>query len=195
MTGAERLPDPMRRVSALAAALASGALTALALPLVLPFVSLRQLDPAGHLEALAWVSLVPAFLALRACRRARQAVLLGLAAGLGHFYVAIHWVSHAMTAFGGLSLAFSLFALTLLVLYMAAHWALAFGAAAFVRTRLGRPVGLLVREAVAYYLAAAAAYGAAQQAEAGLSGAVEVDVQDDELPAPVPDDAPARGNR
>jgi predicted DNA-binding protein len=61
--------------------------------------------------------------------------------------------------------------------------------------RLGRPVGLLVREAVAYYLAAAAAYGAAQQAEAGLSGAVEVDVQDDELPAPVPDDAPARGNR
>jgi ribosomal protein L30E len=29
-------------------------------------------------------------------------------------------------------------------------------------TRLGRPVGHLVREAVAYYLAAAAAYGAAQ---------------------------------
>ena len=30
--------------------------------------------------------------------------------------------------------------------------------------RLGRPVGHLVREAVAYYLAAAAAYGAAQSA-------------------------------
>jgi len=33
--------------------------------------------------------------------------------------------------------------------------------------RLGRPVGHLVREAVAYYLAAAAAYGAAQEAAAG----------------------------
>ncbi|HEX9402733.1 MAG TPA: ribbon-helix-helix protein, CopG family [Anaeromyxobacter sp.] len=31
-------------------------------------------------------------------------------------------------------------------------------------SRLGRPVGHLVREAVAYYLAAAAAYGAAQAA-------------------------------
>lgn len=33
--------------------------------------------------------------------------------------------------------------------------------------RLGRPVGHLVREAVAYYLAAAAAYGAAQGRPAG----------------------------
>jgi hypothetical protein len=41
-------------------------------------------------------------------------------------------------------------------------------------SRLGRPVGHLVREAVAYYLAAAAAYGAAQ----GAAGA----------------DAPSRGD-
>jgi predicted DNA-binding protein len=33
-------------------------------------------------------------------------------------------------------------------------------------TRLGRPVGHLIREAIAYYLAAAAAYGAAHSAEA-----------------------------
>ena len=44
--------------------------------------------------------------------------------------------------------------------------------------RLGRPVGHLVREAVAYYLAAAAAYGAAQapagraQPEPGVDGDV-----------------------
>ncbi len=42
-------------------------------------------------------------------------------------------------------------------------------------TRLGRPVGHLVREAVAYYLAAAAAYGAAQ-GTARQSADVEVDV-------------------
>lgn len=39
-------------------------------------------------------------------------------------------------------------------------------AAASTAARLGRPVGHLVREAVAYYLAAAAAYGAAQSARA-----------------------------
>jgi hypothetical protein len=47
-------------------------------------------------------------------------------------------------------------------------------------TRLGRPVGHLVREAVAYYLAAAAAYGAAQGAPAQplSSGPVDVDLSD-----------------
>lgn len=39
-------------------------------------------------------------------------------------------------------------------------------AAASTAARLGRPMGHLVREAVAYYLAAAAAYGAAQSAKA-----------------------------
>ena len=50
----------------------------------------------------------------------------------------------------------------------------AVGAAA---SRLGRPVGHLVREAIAYYLAAAAAYGAAQAAEEAASE--DVDVRDD----------------
>jgi predicted DNA-binding protein len=49
-------------------------------------------------------------------------------------------------------------------------------------TRLGRPVGHLVREAIAYYLAAAAAYGAAQGASAAQPeaepGPVDVDVSD-----------------
>jgi predicted transcriptional regulator len=46
--------------------------------------------------------------------------------------------------------------------------------------RLGRPVGHLVREAVAYYLAAAAAYGAAQAAgeapQAGPEPGLDVEV-------------------
>jgi apolipoprotein N-acyltransferase len=128
------------RLSTAAAALTSGLLLAGALPLVLTPVSLRQLDPAGHLEALAWVALVPAFLALRRSASARRAAGLGLATGLVYFFAAIHWVSHAMTAFGGLPLALSLLALTLLVLFMAAHWALVFGAAAWVRLRTGWPL-------------------------------------------------------
>ncbi len=49
--------------------------------------------------------------------------------------------------------------------------------------RLGRPVGHLVREAVAYYLAAAAAYGAAQAAAASAAQqpepGLDVDIQVD----------------
>jgi hypothetical protein len=49
-------------------------------------------------------------------------------------------------------------------------------------TRLGRPVGHLVREAIAYYLAAAAAYGAAQGAPGAPAqydpAPVDVDVSD-----------------
>ena len=46
-------------------------------------------------------------------------------------------------------------------------------------SRLGRPVGHLVREAVAYYLAAAAAYGASQGgAPAQQPGQVDVDLSD-----------------
>jgi predicted DNA-binding protein len=43
-------------------------------------------------------------------------------------------------------------------------------------SRLGRPVGHLVREAVAYYLAAAAAYGAAQAASAQAAAPDQVDI-------------------
>ncbi len=52
--------------------------------------------------------------------------------------------------------------------------------------RLGRPMGHLVREAVAYYLAAAAAYGAAQEAQetaaAAAGNGVDVDMQEEAAP-------------
>jgi hypothetical protein len=57
-------------------------------------------------------------------------------------------------------------------------------AAQATAARLGRPVGHLIREAVAYYLAAAAAYGAAQGRPADGVGAPS--------PAPAPP-VPAEG--
>src|SRR6266542_2618236 len=125
----------MKRLLPHAAAAASGVLVALSFPLVVPFVSLRELDPAGWLELLAWVGLVPAILAVRSAASWRSAFARGLVAGLACFYAAIYWVSHAMTAFGGLSLGLSLLALTLLVLFMAAHWGAALAISWSVRER------------------------------------------------------------
>ncbi len=130
----------MRRTLPFLSAVASGALLALSLPLVVPFLSIREVDPAGRLEVLAWAALVPALLALRGAASTRRAAALGLVGGVTYFFAAIYWVSHAMTAFGGLSLGFSLFALSLLVLFMAAHWAGAFAVAHRIRTRLGWPL-------------------------------------------------------
>src|SRR5512133_534320 len=132
----------MKRALPYAAAAASGAAMALALPLAIPLVSLRELDPAGRLEPLAFVALVPAILAVRAAPSLRAALLRGLVAGLAYFYAAIWWVSHAMTAFGGLSFGFSFVALSLLVGYMAVHWAAAFGVSFALRARLGWPLAL-----------------------------------------------------
>jgi apolipoprotein N-acyltransferase len=130
----------MKRLLPLAVAAASGVLLALAYPLVVPLVGLREVDPAGWLELLAWVALVPAFLVLRSAPSARAAAVRGLVAGLAFFYAAIHWVSHAMTAFGGLPFSVALVGLTALVLFMAAHWAAAFAVAWTIRARLGWPL-------------------------------------------------------
>jgi apolipoprotein N-acyltransferase len=124
----------------LVAAAASGLALALAFPLVVPFVGLREVDPAGRLEAVAWVALVPAILAVRAAPSARAAFLRGLVAGLACFFASIHWVSHAMTAFGGLPFPVALLGLTLLVLFMAVHWGAAFAISWTLRDRLGLPM-------------------------------------------------------
>jgi apolipoprotein N-acyltransferase len=130
----------MKRGLPFLAALGSGVFLALSLPLVVQPLSLREIDPAGRLEVLAWLGLVPALWALERAGRARTAFAIGLAAGLGFFFAAIHWVSHAMTAFGGLSLGLSLVALSLLVLYMAVHWAAAFAVSWKIRAALGWPL-------------------------------------------------------
>jgi len=127
------------RLARLAAAALGGLATTLAFPLVIPQLSLRQLDPGGTLEWVAWVSLVPVIVAVEAAAGPGEAALLGLVAGLAVFYSAIYWVSHAMTAFGGLSTGVALVGLSALVLYMAAHWVLAFWASFLVRARLGVP--------------------------------------------------------
>jgi apolipoprotein N-acyltransferase len=130
----------MRRFTPLLAAIGSGAALASSLPLVVPWISLRELDPAGWAGLLAWAALVPLLWALGRVRSVRAAAGLGFAAGLACFYAAIHWVSHAMTAFGGLPGWVAFVGLSALVAFMAAHWALAAAAAFAVRRALGWPL-------------------------------------------------------
>ncbi len=120
-------------------AIASGLLMALTLPQAIPWISLREIDPAGHQELIAWVALAPALFALDRARTWRAALALGLLGGLAYFYGAIWWVNHAMTSFGGVPFPIALLGLTFLVLYMAVHWAAAFLASWTIRQRLGWP--------------------------------------------------------
>jgi apolipoprotein N-acyltransferase len=119
---------------------ASGLTMALALPLVIPFLSIHELEPRGWLELVAWFALVPLLVALDQAARARRAFLLGFVGGLAYFFAAIYWVSHAMTSFGGLPLWFAFVALTLLVAYAAAHWGGALAVAWWLRRGLGWPL-------------------------------------------------------
>lgn len=130
----------MNRARPYLLAVASGLAMVLALPIVVPFVSLRELEPGGWLELVAWIALVPLLRALDDARRARGAFGLGFVAGLAYFFGAIHWVSHAMTSFGGLPAWLALLGLTLLVAYMAAHWGGAIAVAWWLRRRLGWPL-------------------------------------------------------
>jgi apolipoprotein N-acyltransferase len=130
----------MKRSLPFLLAVASGLLMALALPLVVPSLSLRELDPAGRLEVVAWVALVPLLWAVEEAPRARRAFALGFVAGLAYFFATIHWVSHAMTSFGGLPTWLATMALTLLVAYMAVHWGGALAVSWVLRRRLGWPL-------------------------------------------------------
>jgi apolipoprotein N-acyltransferase len=132
-----------QRIARLGLAALGGLLEAAALPLVVPGLGLRQVDVGGRLEVLGWVGLVPALVALAGAAGPGEAALLGLVAGLACFYAAIYWVSHAMTAFGGLSAGVAFVGLTALVLYMAAHWAAAFWATAWAGRRTGWPQWIL----------------------------------------------------
>jgi apolipoprotein N-acyltransferase len=134
------LPVPMKRSLPFLFAVASGLLMALALPLVVPFLSLRELDPAGRLEVVAWVALLPLLWAVEEAPRARRAFALGFVGGLAYFFATIHWVSHAMTSFGGLPTWLAVVALTLLVAYAAAHWGGALAVSWVLRRRLGWPL-------------------------------------------------------
>lgn len=109
-----------------ASAAASGLLISLALPLAFPIGSIGELDPAGYLEVIAWVGLVPAILSVRGARTWVGALGRGLAAGFVSAFAALHWLTHAMSTIGALQPLLALLVLAVIALSVAFFWAVAF---------------------------------------------------------------------
>ena len=107
------------------AALASGALTAMAFP---------KFDAA----VLAWVSLIPLFFVLSRSRPG-QAFRYGLVAGLGFYALLLYWVPAVPAHFGDMSVSLSLLVYFALILFLALFWA-SFGFA-FAKFRASFPRG------------------------------------------------------
>ncbi|MBI4640721.1 MAG: hypothetical protein HY731_08505, partial [Candidatus Tectomicrobia bacterium] len=85
-------------------ALSSGALLALSFPL----------PDMGYL---AWIALVPLFLALKG-KSLTQAFWLGEATGVAYYFFALLWITNTMTNYGGLPTSLSLGILLLMSIYL-----------------------------------------------------------------------------
>jgi len=90
--------------------------------------------PLFNLSSLAWVALVPLFIAIEN-KPSRKAFFLGWIAGTTHFISLLHWLTVSMVQYGNLSTITSLFLLLLLSLYLGLYIGLWGGALAFFRSR------------------------------------------------------------
>jgi apolipoprotein N-acyltransferase len=113
------LPQLDRRQACLAAF--SGALLALAFPKV-------------GLGPIAWLGLVPLFIALRDLS-IKDSLRLGFVAGFVHYLGLVYWVAFTMHTYGHLPWYLSLLILALMAAYLAFYWALFTATLAWLRPK------------------------------------------------------------
>lgn len=111
------------RVKDIALAVLSGGLTALAFP-------------KFNLLFLGWVCLLPLLFILKD-KKPKQALLLGLVAGLVFNGILVYWIPYVPTHYGDLSIGLSLLIYLLMILFLALYWA--FFALIFSRVRRAYP--------------------------------------------------------
>jgi len=119
----------------------TGLLGTLAFPLAFPIGPRHELFASGVLEPLAFVSLLPALVAIRGLG-ARKSFGWGFFAGMFFFTGVFWWVNVAMTTFGGMPNYLSVPALLMLAAWCALHWGIAFGTCRALEKGLGWPMGL-----------------------------------------------------
>lgn len=124
-----------------AAAIATGLLAALALPLALPGQS-EPLLPATS-EVLALVALLPLLACLRGARP-RAALGWGWLAGVVYFALVLYWLDVALTTFGHLPRLASVPILALLIAFLGLFWGVALWLSAWLSRWTGWAEELLL---------------------------------------------------
>jgi apolipoprotein N-acyltransferase len=130
------------------AAVLGGAITAFALPTVFPIVGKVEILPRGELTVLAYLGLAPLCFLVRGAAP-RRAFLAGFVAALSYYTVAIWWVYVAMNTFGGISPAYSIAILYLLIAYLSLFWGAAFALTATITAGTKVPRWLVLPTAFA----------------------------------------------
>ncbi len=95
-----------------------------------------------NLWPLAWVALVPLFMALMEAASARKAALISAFSGVAGYPLLYHWLVYTMHTYGSMGYAASVFVLMALVALLSAFMA-AFGACFYLMTNKVRVPGLL----------------------------------------------------
>ncbi|MBN2467822.1 MAG: apolipoprotein N-acyltransferase [Deltaproteobacteria bacterium] len=107
------------------------------IPIFLSIVSgilLTLAFPICDLSILAWVGLIPLFIAVQE-KSAPVAFFLGWTAGIVHFTTLLHWVTVSMTRYGNVSGLTSFLLLMLLALYLGGYVGAFAGILRFLQTR------------------------------------------------------------
>ena len=136
------LPD-FSRGQRLLLSVVAGIMLAFALPTVFPILGKTEMFPGGGLTFLAYIGMVPLFVALRGASF-RAAFWYGFTAGLAYFSVAIGGFYIAMHTFGGIPNYLAVPVLYLLILFLSVHWGAACMLAVWAVERLKWPLWLIL---------------------------------------------------
>ncbi|MCG3174061.1 MAG: Apolipoprotein N-acyltransferase [Myxococcota bacterium] len=117
----------------------AGLLTAAAHPLVLPFLSEKEILPGGELSLFAWIGLVP-LLVLARGQGFWPVFRAGWYFGWAYFGLSLYWIHYAMFMFGHIPWIPSLLILILLVVYCALYIAFPVAIAERMRALFGWPL-------------------------------------------------------
>ncbi len=128
------------------AAVLFGVLASFVFTWSVPYISPNEgwIFDAWYQSVFAYFFFVPVILLISKQRRARDVFLVSLVFSFVYYYFVIYWVNIAVIVYGGISWVVSVFAVGLLVLYMAGILAVSLGLGKYVSDRFGLDFMLMV---------------------------------------------------
>ena len=123
--------------------LLSGTLLAIAFPVGLPFLIVKQgaiVSDTTIQEIFAWVFVVPLIVVLNNNNKPIASFLYAFTAGMGFFTILLYWINVAIHVFGGANIFISIAAHIILAALMALFWGLAGLLASLLNRKWNIPV-------------------------------------------------------